>query len=246
MKVLAHRGIHEQVMENSLESFRLIKGAKVDGVELDVRLTQDGKVVVFHDEDLKRLFEIDKRVSELTLSNIKEVGSKKGTHIPSMEEVLELLSPDYIINIEIKETQVVFPLIALLNRLDVDMENIIFSSFIHNALSPFKDEIKGAKIGLLIGNEAEGFTDPIEYLNTEIIKYKPFSIHLPVQSFERFDKDILINALSLLKNKTNVKYAWWTVNELEQFNPLFKSSQVCDYCISDNTRMIIKRIEKGD
>ncbi len=246
MKILAHRGIHEKVMENSLESFRLVRGSNVDGVELDIRLTRDEKIVVFHDEDLKRLFEVDERVADMSLSRIKEIALKSGTHVPSLEEVLELLYPDYIINIEIKETQVVFPLFELLKQMKLDMERVIFSSFIHNALSPLKEEIEGAKIGLLIGNEAEGFSDPIDYLNTEIIKYKPFSIHLPVQSFERFDKDILINALGLLKDKTGVKYAWWTVNTLEQFDPLFKNPQVCDYCISDNTQFIIERIEKGE
>ncbi len=53
----AHRGLHDgndQVPENSLEAFRLACEHGY-GIELDVQLTKDRKVVVFHDETLKRM-----------------------------------------------------------------------------------------------------------------------------------------------------------------------------------------------
>ena len=63
----AHRGLHtrdKRVPENSLEAFRLAARAGY-GIELDVRLSKDGQVVVFHDDTLLRICGVDKRVDEL-------------------------------------------------------------------------------------------------------------------------------------------------------------------------------------
>ena len=80
----AHRGLHSQdksVPENSLAAFR--KAAENGyGVELDVQLSKDGQVVVFHDDDLKRVCGVDKRVDELTLRSFRHLSSaapKKGS-----------------------------------------------------------------------------------------------------------------------------------------------------------------------
>ena len=66
--MIAHRGLfdnHSEAPENSLAAFR----KAVDqgfGIELDVQLTKDGKLVVFHDFDLKRMCGIHKKLTELT------------------------------------------------------------------------------------------------------------------------------------------------------------------------------------
>lgn len=71
----AHRGLHSQdksIPENSLAAFR--KAAENGfGVELDVQLSKDGQVVVFHDDNLKRVCGVDRRVDELTLAELQEL-----------------------------------------------------------------------------------------------------------------------------------------------------------------------------
>ena len=60
----AHRGLHTEDMtvpENSLAAFRQAVEAGY-GMELDVQLSKDGRVVVFHDDDLKRACGVDMRV----------------------------------------------------------------------------------------------------------------------------------------------------------------------------------------
>ena len=58
--IIAHRGIHDnKVLENSLLSFKLAIDKNYI-IELDVRLTKDNKVIVYHDSILKRLFRINK------------------------------------------------------------------------------------------------------------------------------------------------------------------------------------------
>ena len=100
----AHRGLHgEGRAENSLSAF----SAAVDagfGIELDVRLSKDGVMVVFHDDTLTRVAGIDKRVDELTLAELKEC-RLLGTEdtVPTFREVLELIDGKVPLLIEIKE-----------------------------------------------------------------------------------------------------------------------------------------------
>lgn len=70
---IAHRGLHSRdksIPENSIAAFRRAVEAGY-GVELDVRLTKDGRVVVFHDNDLKRMCGVDSAVDELTFDELQ-------------------------------------------------------------------------------------------------------------------------------------------------------------------------------
>lgn len=90
----AHRGLHDNsgaCPENSLAAFCKAKEAGF-GVELDVRFTADRQVVVFHDDDLKRMCGVDARVDELTYDELKQYRLLGGDqHIPLLTEVLDVL-----------------------------------------------------------------------------------------------------------------------------------------------------------
>lgn len=101
----AHRGLHSydrSVPENSLAAFRLAVESGY-GMELDVQLSKDGKVVVFHDDDLKRVCGVDKRVDELTFDELREL-RLCGTDevIPLFSEVLDLVAGRQPIICELK------------------------------------------------------------------------------------------------------------------------------------------------
>ncbi len=70
--LFAHRGLHGRgVPENSLLAFRKTREKGV-GVELDVRLTKDKNLVVFHDDNLKRMCGVDERISALSYESLKQ------------------------------------------------------------------------------------------------------------------------------------------------------------------------------
>lgn len=101
---IAHRGIfdNETVAENSITAYKrcIEKGCPI---ELDVRITKDRKVVVFHDDKLCRMTDIDGYVSNLTYDEIKDVTLLKTTDkIPLLEEVLALVNGQVPILIEVK------------------------------------------------------------------------------------------------------------------------------------------------
>ena len=89
----AHRGLHTEdksVPENSLEAFRLA-GRAGYGVELDVQLTKDGQVVVFHDDTLDRVCGVPGKLADKSYDELKLL-SLCGTNqrIPLLTEVLEV------------------------------------------------------------------------------------------------------------------------------------------------------------
>lgn len=103
--IIAHRGDHNKqkhIIENTLEAFEkaIEKGYLI---ELDIRRLKDNTIVVFHDDNLKRLAGIDKKVSELTFDEIKQVNLlDTNSKIPTLEEVLNMVDGRVPILIEIK------------------------------------------------------------------------------------------------------------------------------------------------
>ncbi|MCR4633184.1 MAG: hypothetical protein K5648_03575 [Erysipelotrichaceae bacterium] len=103
-KFIAHRGLfnNKDVPENSLVAFR--KAVENDfGIELDVQLTTDDRLVVFHDASLKRMTGVDK---DLTACSYEELQTypllDTKERIPLFEDVLKVLRPDTPLVIEIK------------------------------------------------------------------------------------------------------------------------------------------------
>ncbi|HEY8500630.1 MAG TPA: glycerophosphodiester phosphodiesterase family protein [Clostridia bacterium] len=90
--LFAHRGLHGKgVPENSITAFKKA-GEKGYGVELDVRLTKDNKLVVFHDENLKRMCGLDVKVKDADfkdLENCRLCGTEET--IPLFSDVLKVL-----------------------------------------------------------------------------------------------------------------------------------------------------------
>ena len=90
----AHRGLHDikkGIPENSIAAFKAAADAGY-AVELDVRLTKDGEVVVFHDESLNRVCRVDRNVSDCSWDEIKELKLfNTDQTIPRLEEVLRVL-----------------------------------------------------------------------------------------------------------------------------------------------------------
>ena len=99
----AHRGLWgDKIPENSAPAFvRAVKGGY--GIELDIQLSKDNKIMVFHDYDLKRMCGIDKKLSELTCAELKNIrlGNSEYT-IPTLAEVLNLVDGRVPLLIELK------------------------------------------------------------------------------------------------------------------------------------------------
>jgi glycerophosphoryl diester phosphodiesterase len=102
-KPIAHRGLHDdKVVENSLLAFSRAMDAG-HSIELDVQMTLDKKLVVFHDWDLGRLTGKDGKLSEKTYNEIKDLHlNNTRQKILLLEDVLMLINGNVPLVIEIK------------------------------------------------------------------------------------------------------------------------------------------------
>ncbi|MCY1723186.1 glycerophosphodiester phosphodiesterase family protein [Prolixibacteraceae bacterium Z1-6] len=109
--VVAHRGAHIGIPENSLPAFRKAIDLGCDFVEIDARKTKDGKIVSVHNSAID-VYVTGKtgKVSDYTLAELKEmcIGEKlgtewKGTRIPTFEEILDLCKGEIGIYLDLKE-----------------------------------------------------------------------------------------------------------------------------------------------
>ena len=103
--MFAHRGLHSKthgIPENSMSAFRAAI-QKNYGIELDLHLTRDGELVVFHDDDLKRVCGRPERPEDLTAAELTKctlLGTKE--HIPLFRDVLALVNDQVPLLVELK------------------------------------------------------------------------------------------------------------------------------------------------
>ena len=105
--IIEHRGYHDDKAypENSLKAFACSKKSG-HAIELDVQLTTDGKLMVFHDENLKRMTGFDAKIQEVDYQILQKLHLLETSEkIPLFEDVLELISGKIMIDIEIKPTK---------------------------------------------------------------------------------------------------------------------------------------------
>ena len=101
----AHRGLHDdKKVENSMSAFKAAKEMGF-GIELDIRLSKDGELVVFHDENLTRMTGKEGQVTDYTadeLSKMSLLATDDG--IPTLREVLDLIDGSVPLLIELKKS----------------------------------------------------------------------------------------------------------------------------------------------
>lgn len=161
MLILGHRGARGHAPENTMVSFQTALEMGVDGIELDVQMTKDGKVVVCHDHSLERTSNGKGWLVEHTRDELRDLdfggwfdAKYTGEKIPTLREVLQWAAPTkLIVNIEIKNGPVIYESIeekiAALIRESRMVDRVIVSSFYHPSLLRMKQLDPLIKTGLL-------------------------------------------------------------------------------------------------
>ena len=189
-QVWAHRGAsgwdRQYAPENTLPAFQKAIEMGADGIELDVQLTKDGKVVVCHDERIDRTSRGHGWLKDFTLAELKRIDFGKPhveygfVEIPTLEEVLLLLQPSGLtLNIELKTGMIYYEgleekSVHLVQQYGMD-ERVIYSSFNHYSLEKLKKIHAGARIGLLMGEDFVEVPDDPKRLGAE-------AVHPPVST----------------------------------------------------------------
>lgn len=124
---LAHRGFAPGGGENTMAAFARAVGLGFRYLEIDVRASRDGVVMVFHDETLGRVTGADGPIAARTAGELAVLPAGGGEGIPALEEVL-LRWPDVRLNIDIKSDDCVEPFAELINRLGAH-DRVLVASF---------------------------------------------------------------------------------------------------------------------
>lgn len=213
MKIIAHRGASGYAPENTRAS--ILEGLKrgCDGFEVDVQLTKDNKVVVFHDWSLERTSNGNGFLKDQTLAELKtlDIGSWfskefKGEKVLTLEELLDIIPKEKLLNIEIKVrhgeiNQIEEKVVEILEKKFRINSNIIISSFDHRIIKRIKEVKLEIQVGLLI---TAGLLDITNYTSN----FDLYSVHCGGEFISNKNVDEL--------KKNNIKTYAWTVNTAEE------------------------------
>jgi glycerophosphoryl diester phosphodiesterase len=160
--IYAHRGASGIAPENTMASFRKAVGLGADGIELDVQLTADGRMVVVHDERLGRTCAGSGMIRDLKLEYLRSLDfggwfsdKFKGEKIPLLEEVIEMTkTTGTLLNIEMKtvpceqDHAIEYTLAKIISATGI-ADRAIVSSFDHYSLEKIKNICGGIRIAPL-------------------------------------------------------------------------------------------------
>jgi glycerophosphoryl diester phosphodiesterase len=138
---LSHRGHHLSCPENTLAAFAAARAAGADGVETDVRLSADGRPVLFHD----RIAPGGHPVAELT---VRDLAAAAGYPVPTLDEALAE-GGGLMWDVEIKDPAAAAAAGEAIGRFAAS-RRILVSSFWHSVVPPLS-ALPGVEGGLLLG-----------------------------------------------------------------------------------------------
>ena len=159
--IVAHRGASADAPEHTLAAYDAAVAQGADFLELDVRLSADGQLVVIHDARLERTTDGRGEVQEYTLQALKRLDaggwfrpSFRGQRIQTVTELIERFRSRVRFAIELKEGSAISPgieerLVSILQIYDVT-EQVLVLSFDHGALRKVREMDPELRTGALV------------------------------------------------------------------------------------------------
>lgn len=205
MLKIGHRGARAYEPENTLRSFKKALGLGVDAVELDVRRTKDGEIVVIHDAEVDRTTNGKGLVSELTLKEVKQLVTEKGEKIPTLEEALDFLNRKVKIFIELKEAGLEEKVLSLIRERGLE-KNVIIVSFHEEALRKVRELNDKVETGLIYVRHGNPIRAALELRANYLLPLYRFTHTADVQK----------------AHENGLKVIVWTINKQEEVSEYVK------------------------
>ena len=194
---VGHRGARAYELENTLESFGKAIELGTNAIELDLRLSRDGKLVICHDDNLKRVFNKDLPLNKATLEELKEA---TGNKIPTLQEALRFMDRKVEkILLEVKEAGYENKVLEAIKKENLE-DRVIVVSFLVDALVTVRNLDKKIETGLIYTK----FRSPVDAALKLQARYL-----MPLYRFVH-TKDVE------KAHKNNLKMIVWTINTKEE------------------------------
>jgi glycerophosphoryl diester phosphodiesterase len=103
MQRIAHRGAPHEAPENSLEGFEAALRFSPDMVEMDVRVSKDGELVIMHDPTVDRTTSGRGKVVRMTMRQLRECRLANGEAVPTFAEAVALLKGRSDLKVDVKD-----------------------------------------------------------------------------------------------------------------------------------------------
>lgn len=218
--IFAHRGASAHAPENTISAFELALAQNADAIELDVKLSADGRAVVIHDPTVDRTTGSQGRVKDLSFTQLRSLDAGsffsenyRGEKVPSLEDVFEAVGKRTFINVEL--TNYTTPRDALVETVCMLVkqfglqEHVMFSSFFALNLSKARAYLPEVPRGLLAFN---GFLGAwARSFGFDFGKY---------QALHPYLKDVSSQQVQRV-HRLNRRIHVWTVNAADDMRRLF-------------------------
>ena len=173
VEIIAHRGASHDAPENTLTAMKLGWEQGADAVELDLWLSRDGKLVVFHDADTKRFSEPVGKIKEMTWDEVQQLdvgafkaAKFKGERIPALEPILATVPAGKRIVMELKDgPEIILEFVRVLKSSGLKPEQMCVISFKEDTLRDSKKALPEVPHFFLKGYKADPKTGALPTLD---------------------------------------------------------------------------------
>ncbi|MEN8117227.1 MAG: glycerophosphodiester phosphodiesterase family protein [Bacteroidota bacterium] len=216
--IASHRAANKKYPENSLAAIQYSIETSVDIVEIDIRTTKDGRLVLMHDENIDRTTNGEGKVSDVTYAELSKykLDSKSGdtiSHkIPLIEEALNLAKGKIMVDLDIKEVGIK-PLVELVKKTGTEKQAIFFDGDF-----AVLDSVLIMDSTLLIMPRSHSFEETVQIIE----RYHPPVIHIDkdfyteevVKTIKESGARVWINALGVPDVKARIGFLGWGYSPL--------------------------------
>jgi glycerophosphoryl diester phosphodiesterase len=224
--VAAHRGAHMENFENSLASINEAIDLGVDIVELDVRTTKDGFLVLMHDSDIDRTTTGKGKVEDLTLTELKTFrlrspyGRISEESIPTFEEALKIIRGKIMVDIDMK-TDNVKGLVEMVEKTGTNNDVFYFDNDYYQL-----DEVIKMESSAQIMPRAYSF----KMADSAIVRYAPPVVHI--------DPKFYTKELSKMLRDNNARIWINALGEADAYIRYGKGEEVLKELLGNGANMI--------
>lgn len=215
-KLIAHRGLHDgfEIPENSMLAFQKAV-EKNYGIELDITISKDNEIIVFHDDTLNRLCNVNGNIEDFEYSFLKKLKLyETKEHIPLFREVLDLTKNKVPLIIEIKKHKNIGILeTKLCELLNNYAGEYYICSFEKDILTWFKKNKPNLKRGLIFETNIKKF----QKYNKILFLYKYFKTK---PDFISLDYRLLDSSIYEFCIKNNLFLLSWTINSKKKYKKI--------------------------
>ena len=225
-----HRGDTSIFLENTIEAFQSAVSLGYQYLETDLRETSDGKIITFHDPNLKRITGANITISETKFSDIRMRRLPSRETIPTIDELLEEF-PDSFFNMDLKVNQIEEKVLKKINSHNA-LERVCLGSFNSKVIK----KINSLEPKILT---SMGISQVIMY---KFFQKKNLSKLIQIPTHWKGIKVITKKFIDRLHND-GLKVHVWTINKEKEMQSLIDLG--VDGIMTDNASGLIKVMKQN-